>query len=86
MFNSIDRIIRGYSSFVVNNITSIISTQLNMDIRSFHLDTSEGVTNTTIMLYVNDLSSLNELIAKLKKIKQIKKVRRLDRFTDQRIN
>ena len=66
----------------INSITSIISTQLNLDIRSFHLDTSEGVTNTTIMLYVNDLNSLNDLITKLKKIKHIKKIRRLDRFTE----
>lgn len=65
----------------INKITAIISTELNIDIRSFHLDTSEGVTNTTIMLYVNDLNNLNELIAKLKKIKHIKNIKRLDRFT-----
>jgi len=66
----------------INKITSIISTELHLDIRSFHLDTSEGVTSTTIMLYVNDLSSLNDLITKLKTIKQIKKIIRLDRFTE----
>ena len=66
----------------INHITSIISNELLINIRSFHLETSEGVTITTIMLYVNDLKSLNDLIVTLKKIKQIKKISRIDRFAE----
>jgi len=69
----------------INKITSIISNELLLDIRSFHLETSEGVTNTTIMLYVSDLKSLNDLIMKLKKIKGIKKISRIDRFTESKL-
>ncbi len=65
----------------INKITTIISSELLLNIRSFHLDTSEGVTHTTVMLYVNDLNSLNDLIEKLKKIRQIKKINRIDRFS-----
>lgn len=66
----------------INRITSIISNDLNLNIRSFHSETSEGVNNAVVMLYVNDLKNLNDLIEKLKKIKQIKKISRIDRITE----
>ncbi len=69
----------------INHVTSIISKELLINIRSFHLETSEGVTNTTIMLYVNDLESLNNLIMKLKKIKEIKKISRIDGFAESKL-
>jgi GTP pyrophosphokinase len=66
----------------INKITAIISNDFKLNIRSFHLETSEGVTNTTIMVYVNDLNSLNNLIDHLKKVKEIKKISRIDRFSE----
>lgn len=66
----------------INKITSIISNEFQMNIRSFHLDTSEGITLTTIHLYVDDLKNLNDLITKLKKLRQIKKIIRIDRFAE----
>ncbi|MBC35446.1 MAG: RelA/SpoT family protein [Bacteroidetes bacterium] len=66
----------------INKITSIISNEFKLNIRSFHLETSEGVTNSTIHLYVDDLNSLNELIDKLKNINQIKKINRIDRISE----
>lgn len=66
----------------INKITAIISNELNLNIRSFHLETSEGITNAVVMIYVNDLKNLNNLIEKLKKIKHIKKISRIDKITE----
>ncbi len=66
----------------INRMTNVISNEFKMNIRSFHLETSEGVTNTTVMIYVSDLSSLNNLIIHLKKLKEIKKISRIDRFSE----
>lgn len=67
---------------LINHITSVISNDYSLNIRSFQLETSEGITNAMITVYVNDLQNLNDLIVELKKIKQIKKISRVDRFSE----
>ena len=66
----------------ISDIIAIISNELNLNIRSFHLETSEGVTNAVVMVYVSNLKSLKELIEKLKKVKSINKIMRMDRFSE----
>ncbi len=65
---------------LVKKISEIISDKHNISIRSFHMDTSEGTTEGTIMLYVPDTKSLKKLIESLRKIKEVVNVKRLDRI------
>jgi hypothetical protein len=45
------------------------------------MDTSEGNTQGTIMIYVQDTTSLKKLIESLRKVKEIVNVKRLDRIS-----
>jgi len=55
---------------------------LNLNIRSMQLESSKGVVNATVTVYVHNAQNLKDLIEKLKKIKEIKKVTRLERVHD----
>ena len=65
---------------VISKITEIISDKHNVSIRSIHMDTHEGITEGTVMIYVHDTISLNKLILHLKRIKEVIKVNRIDRM------
>ncbi len=65
---------------LIRKITEIISDNYNLNIRSFHLDTSEGTTEGKILFYVHDTDSLKKVVESLKNIKEIVKINRLDRF------
>jgi GTP pyrophosphokinase len=67
---------------LIRKITEIISDHYNLNIRSFHVDTSEGMTEGTILFYVHDNQILKNVIDNLKTIKEIIKVGRLDRLND----
>jgi len=62
---------------IVNNITKIISTDLNVNMRSLGFDSEDGVFEGTIMLYVHDTTHLTDLIKNLKKVKGITRVERI---------
>ncbi len=66
----------------ISTITNIVSFQLKLNIRSLHLESSEGYIEATLMIYVHDTQNLNELINKLKENKQIKKIIRLSRVSE----
>jgi GTP pyrophosphokinase len=66
----------------IRKITEVITEKHNINIRSFHLDTTEGMTEGTVMLYVHDTQTLQKLIDNLMKIKEIIKVTRIERFED----
>jgi GTP pyrophosphokinase len=63
---------------LVNNITQIISTELNVNMRSISFDTNDGVFEGTIMVFVQDTNHLTNLMAKLKKVKGVLTVSRVD--------
>ncbi len=63
---------------IVNNITKIISTQYNVNMRSISFDTEGGVFEGTIMVYVHSTDHLTQLINKLKKVNGVNKVIRID--------
>lgn len=67
---------------LINHITGIISNEYKLNIRSFSLETSEGITEALITIYVNDLQNLHDLIDELKKIKDIKTISRVNRLTN----
>jgi GTP pyrophosphokinase len=66
----------------IRKITEVITEKHNINIRSFHLDTSEGMTEGTIMLYLHDTQTLDKLLENLMKLKEIIKVTRIDRFNE----
>jgi GTP pyrophosphokinase len=64
---------------LIRQISEIISDKYKISMRSFHMDTSEGMTEGIIMVYVQDTKILNQLIDHLKKIKELRVVKRIDR-------
>jgi GTP pyrophosphokinase len=62
---------------LVNNITKIISTDLNVNMRSIGFDSDDGVFEGTIMLYIQDTNHLTDLMKKLKKVKGVNGVERI---------
>jgi GTP pyrophosphokinase len=63
---------------LVNNITQIISTQLNVNMRALSFDTNDGTFEGTIMVFVHDTAHLTNLIEELEKVEGVIKVTRLD--------
>ncbi len=63
---------------MINDITKIISNELNLNIKSFHLEAKNGLTEGEVMLYVRDTVTLNHLLNDLHRIDGIKKVTRVD--------
>jgi GTP pyrophosphokinase len=61
---------------MINEITSVISKQLSVNIRTFNFDVHDGIFEGRISLYVHNTSDLNTLILNLSKIKGIDKVKR----------
>ncbi len=63
---------------LVNNITKVISSQLNINMRSISFDTEDGIFEGTIMVFVHDAKHLSHLIDNLKKVKGVTNVIRID--------
>ena len=63
---------------IVNNITRIISNELNVNMRSISFDSLDGVFEGTIMVFVHDTHHLTELMGKIKQVKGVTTVIRFD--------
>ena len=63
---------------LVNNITRIISGELNVNMRSISFDTNDGTFEGTIMVFVHDTNHLTELISKLRKVPGVLTVTRIN--------
>jgi GTP pyrophosphokinase len=63
---------------IINDITTVISSELKVNIRSITVDTNDGMFEGSIMLFVNDTTHLDKLIMKLGKVSDIISVRRVD--------
>ena len=63
---------------IVNNITKIISNELNVNMRSLNFDTNDGTFDGTVMVFVQDTNHLTELMKKLKKVNGVLTVTRMD--------
>lgn len=64
---------------LVRQISEIISDKHDIGIRSFRMESTEGMTTGIVMLYVHDTKTLNQLIDNLKEIREIQSVKRIDR-------
>jgi GTP pyrophosphokinase len=63
---------------LVNNVTKIISNELNVNMRSLNFDTHDGIFEGMIMLFVHDAQHLTELMKKLKKVNGVLSVSRIN--------
>jgi len=63
---------------LINEITRIISSDMNLNIKSFHVEADNGLTQGSITLYVKNTTNLNEALNKLTMIEGITRVTRVD--------
>lgn len=63
---------------IVNKITEIISTELNVNMRSISFESNDGIFEGKIMVFVKNTDHLRKLSEKLKKIEGVINVSRID--------
>ncbi|MEI7897095.1 MAG: RelA/SpoT family protein [bacterium] len=63
---------------LTNEITRIISNDLNLNIKSFHIDAFDGLTEGAIALYVKNTENLNDALSKLNMVEGITHVTRIN--------
>ena len=61
---------------IVNNITSLISKEKNVSLRSIAIDSNDGLFQGRLVIGVGDTASLNNIVKKIATIKGVKDVRR----------
>jgi len=61
---------------IVTNITSVISKESGMMLRSIHVDPSDGLFQGTLTVMLSDTAAMNSLIKKIQAIKGVKQVNR----------
>lgn len=64
---------------IVNNITKVISNDLDVNMRSISVDSDAGTFVGLVMLYVHDTKHMHELIKNLKKVEGVQQVFRIDK-------
>ena len=62
---------------LLQEITQIISKEMDINMRAITLEASEGVVRGIIMLYIDNLDSLNRLMRSLRAIEGIEQIKRL---------
>jgi len=63
---------------IIQGITTVITGELHMNMRSISIDSKDGVFEGTIMVFVHDREELDELCRRLGNIKGITKVERIE--------
>ncbi len=63
---------------LINQITTVISNDFKVNMRSITVDSDNGIFEGSIMVYVNDTEHLDNLIKKLKMVKGVTAVTRFD--------
>lgn len=63
---------------IVSNITSQITKEDAVTLRSFNIDSTDGLFSSYFTVYVNNLSVLTGLIKRLRTVKGVKQVERID--------
>lgn len=70
--------IKGFDQVgLVSEVTTIISTEYNVNMRSIAFDTDDGIFSGTIKVYVNDTTHLTELMRKLRNVSGVNSVSRI---------
>jgi GTP pyrophosphokinase len=68
---------------LVNEVTNIISMELNVNIRNINVSVYNGIFEGTIDLYIHHTRDLNNLIMQLSNIKGIASVKRVEEFMEE---
>ena len=63
---------------LINKLTTVISNDFKVNMRSITVDSDNGIFEGSIMVYVNDTEHLDNLIKKLKTVKGVTGVNRFD--------
>lgn len=63
---------------LINKITTVISNDFKVNMRSITVDTNDGIFEGSIMVYVNNTKHLDNLIRKLKEVVGVSSVTRFD--------
>ena len=63
---------------LINEITRIISNELNLNIKSFHIEAMAGLTEGAIALYVKNTTNLNDALIKLSMVEGMNHVTRIN--------
>ena len=61
---------------IVNNITSIISKEPDIQLRSIGISSNDGLFSGNLTVMVDDTSKLESLIRKLRTVKGVKQIKR----------
>jgi GTP pyrophosphokinase len=64
---------------ILNDLTNVITGELNVNIRRINLEAHDGIFESTLDLYVHDTNNLDHLIDKVKKIKGVETVKRIEK-------
>ena len=71
--------LRGIDSVgLLNEVTRVISHQMEVNIRKLSIESNDGIFEGNIQLYVHDVEDVRSLTNELKKIKNIKEVTRIE--------
>lgn len=71
---------------LINKLTTVISNDFKVNIRSITVDSDDGIFEGSIMIYVNDTEHLNNLTKKILQIKGITSVERFDSVTAEKVS
>lgn len=63
---------------LLNQITQIISQQLNVNIRKLTIEANDGIFEGKVQLYVHDVEDVKTICDNLRKIKNVKEVKRVE--------
>ena len=63
---------------LLNEVTQVISRQLNVNIRKLTIETEDGIFEGKIQLWVHDVDDVKTICNNLKKIQNIKQVSRVE--------
>lgn len=65
----------------IQKISSIVTSEFQVNIRSFNLKSTEGLIQLYMTVYIDNTETLNKLIQRLKKIEEVIKITRLQKIT-----
>ena len=62
---------------IIKELIDVVTSQMDLNIRSLNIETKSGVFTGTLMLYVQSVRALNNLIEQIRQINQIESVERI---------
>ena len=63
---------------LLNEVTQVISRQMNVNIRKLNIETNDGIFEGKIQLWVHDVEDVKSICNNLKRIDNIKTVNRVE--------